>query len=183
MEFIAVCWALFLGVWFIGAFRASPPTSNSGKRIAVRLGGLLLILLLFSLPIINRYFHVAVVVNVNPILGWASVALAAIGVGIAIWARIYLGRNWGGPQMIQQEHSLVTSGPYRYIRHPIYTGVLLALLGAVLVQGIVWIVVFFCFLYYFIRSARIEEERMTKLFPDSYPVYMSHTKIFLPFLY
>lgn len=181
---IAACWAIFLTVWFIGAFGTTPTqTANLGKRVAARLGGVLLILLLFALPPINNYFRFIPAKDVNPVLGWTSVALATIGVGIAIWARVYLGRNWGMPKTLRQEHELVTSGPYRYVRHPIYTGVLIAILGAVVLQGIIWLIVLGYFVYYFSRSAHTEEGHMLERFPDSYPAYISRTKKFIPFIF
>jgi len=67
------------------------------------------------------------------LMGGVGVALCALGIGLAIWARTYLGRNWGMPMSRKENPELVTSGPYAYVRHPIYTGLLIAMLGSVTV--------------------------------------------------
>jgi hypothetical protein len=61
---------------------------------------------------------------------------------IAVWARVYLGRNWGQPQTLQNDHELVTSGPYHLVRHPIYTGIVLALFGTALAYPFWFIMLF-----------------------------------------
>ena len=55
--------------------------------------------------------------------------MVAAGIAFAVWARHYLGRNWSGTVTVKQDHELIRSGPYRLVRHPIYTGLLLAILG------------------------------------------------------
>ena len=67
-------------------------------------------------------------------LGWLGVAACATGIGIATWARVCLGRNWGMPMTVRARPTLVRSGPYRVVRHPIYSGLLLAALGSALVD-------------------------------------------------
>jgi protein-S-isoprenylcysteine O-methyltransferase Ste14 len=66
---------------------------------------------------------------------WIGVSLTGIGVALAIWARWRLGRNWSDKVVLKVDHELIRNGPYRYLRHPIYTGVLLALAGTALVIG------------------------------------------------
>jgi protein-S-isoprenylcysteine O-methyltransferase Ste14 len=68
-------------------------------------------------------------------LGWLGVAACATGIGIATWARVCLGRNWGMPMTVRARPTLVRSGPYRVVRHPIYSGLLLAAIGSALVTG------------------------------------------------
>jgi protein-S-isoprenylcysteine O-methyltransferase Ste14 len=121
--------------------------------------------------------------SVPPALGFASVALAAFGIGFAVWARTYLGRNWGMPRSIKENPELVTTGPYAYVRHPIYTGVLLALLGSVLMSGLPWLIVFVVACGYFIYSAYQEEGVMLRTFPESYPPYKARTKMLIPFIF
>lgn len=66
----------------------------------------------------------------QPGAGGRCLAIWVLGLGLAVWARIYLGRNWGMPTSTKEDPELVTSGPYRTIRHPIYTGILLAMIGS-----------------------------------------------------
>ena len=65
---------------------------------------------------------------------WIGVALTALGVGISIWARTTLGANWSGVVTLKRDHQLIRAGLYRWIRHPIYTGILLSFMGTGLIQ-------------------------------------------------
>ena len=77
----------------------------------------------------------------------------------------------------------MTSGPYRFLRHPIYTGMLAALLGTAFLAGWFWIMVFIVATLVFIRRIQIEEGYMVKLFPAAYPEYKNTTKALVPFLW
>jgi protein-S-isoprenylcysteine O-methyltransferase Ste14 len=86
------------------------------------------------------------------------------------------------PMSLREGHELVTSGPYAYIRHPIYSGILLLTLGSAIAVNTAWLAPFVLFLLYFVRAARVEERDMTKQFPDVYPSYQRRTKMLIPFL-
>jgi protein-S-isoprenylcysteine O-methyltransferase Ste14 len=105
-----------------------------------------------------------------------------LGLGLAVWARVYLGRNWGMPMTQKQDPELVTTGPYRYIRHPIYSGMLLMTLGSALDVNAYWLLGFVVAAVFFIYSALAEERNMTKQFPKTYPTYKSQTKMLVPFI-
>jgi protein-S-isoprenylcysteine O-methyltransferase Ste14 len=102
------------------------------------------------------------------------------GLGLAVWARIYIGRNWGMPMTEKDEPELVTSGPYELVRHPIYSGILLALVGTSLATNIYWLFVALVIAVYFIYSARVEERSLTRTFPTAYPSYRAKTKMLIP---
>jgi protein-S-isoprenylcysteine O-methyltransferase Ste14 len=108
--------------------------------------------------------------------------IAAAGVMLAFWARAAIGRNWGPPATRRTDTELVTSGPYAIVRHPIYGGLLLMMVGTAI--GIIptWWLVAAAAGIYFSYSARAEERFMTERFPDSYPAYRARTKMLLPFL-
>jgi protein-S-isoprenylcysteine O-methyltransferase Ste14 len=112
-----------------------------------------------------------------------GVILVGAGVAFAIWARWNLGRNWSGVPRIKEGHELVTSGPYRFVRHPIYTGMTAALLGSALVGGPDWFIAFILFLTVFIFRIPKEEGFMMQLFPDQYPAYRARTKALIPFVW
>jgi protein-S-isoprenylcysteine O-methyltransferase Ste14 len=109
--------------------------------------------------------------------------LVFAGLGLAVWARVHLGRNWGMPMTEKDEPELVTSGPYRLVRHPIYSGILLAVLGTALANNLYWLIAFAVILVYFIYSAKVEEGIMTRSFPSTYPRYRTHTKMLIPFVF
>ena len=97
-------------------------------------------------------------------------------------ARLNLGRNWGMPMTQRAEPELVTSGPYRFVRHPIYTGLLTAMLGTALVDNLLGLIVVAVLIAYFYYSGTVEERNLTATFPQAYPEYKSRTKMLIPFL-
>ena len=118
----------------------------------------------------------------SQLLGGGGAALVLLGLGLAIFARAYLGRNWGMPMSRKAEPELVTGGPYAFVRHPIYSGIILALLGSAIGQNIIWALPLILFAPYFLYSARREEELMCEQFPAQYPQYMRRTKMIVPFV-
>ena len=86
------------------------------------------------------------------------------------------------PMTLRQGHELVTTGPYRYVRHPIYAGILLAMLGSALAIGLWWLAVFFLSAIHFVYAAKKEESLMLEQFPDTYPAYKNRTKMLVPFV-
>ena len=114
---------------------------------------------------------------------WVGALLSILGLGFAVWARIYLGRNWGMPMSLREGHELVTSGPYAHVRHPIYTGILLAMLGSALAVAFAWLWALGLFFVYFLYSAITEERMMSEQFPAAYPAYKARTRMLIPFLF
>jgi protein-S-isoprenylcysteine O-methyltransferase Ste14 len=104
------------------------------------------------------------------------------GIALAVWARLHLGRNWGMPMTQRAEPELVTSGPYRFVRHPIYTGLLTAMLGTALVNNLLGLIVVAVLVGYFYYSGTVEERNLSTTFPTAYPEYRSRTKMLIPFL-
>ena len=110
--------------------------------------------------------------------------LTVLGLFGAVWARIYLGRNWSGYVTYKEDQTLVTTGPYKYVRHPIYTSMILMFIGTILYYGALFISIFFVILgISFILRTRKEEEIMVKLFGGKYTEYMKRTKRLIPFIY
>jgi protein-S-isoprenylcysteine O-methyltransferase Ste14 len=116
-------------------------------------------------------------------LGLVGVVLCAAGAGLAVAARLNLRRNWGMPMARKQDPELVTSGPYAYIRHPIYSGMILGMLGSAIGLITIWAVPLVIYGGYFIYSARREERLMTMAFPETYPEYMKRTWMLVPFVF
>ena len=181
------CWFVFILFWAVMAFGAkknlgpSPWWRGSGLRALIIVAAVFLLRMPQLRPLVRSARDYLVITN--PIAGTVGVALCALGVGFAIWARIYLGRNWGMPMSRKADPELVTGGPYAYVRHPIYTGVMLAMLGAAVGDGVFWLLPLAVFGGYFIHSARNEERLMLEQFPRQYPAYMKRTKMLLPFIF
>ena len=109
--------------------------------------------------------------------------LLAAGLGFAVWARRHLGRNWSASVVVKEDHALIRSGPYRRVRHPIYTGMLLAFLGTAVAVG-EWrgLVGFVLAFVSFLLKSRMEEARMAETFPE-YAEYRRHTASLIPGIY
>jgi protein-S-isoprenylcysteine O-methyltransferase Ste14 len=183
---ILALWMTFIAYWAISARGAK---RNIGARGWWREGGLrlsiiALVLLAFRVPVFNHALRHArfSAARIGVVAGPLGVALCALGIGLAIWARACLGRNWGMPMSRKENPEFVTTGPYKFVRHPIYGGILLAMLGSTLGASVVWLLPFVLFGAYFIYSARVEEHLMLEQFPAQYSAYMKRTKMLLPFM-
>jgi protein-S-isoprenylcysteine O-methyltransferase Ste14 len=114
---------------------------------------------------------------------WAGAVLTLAGLLFTVWARMHLGRNWSGTITLKEDHALITSGPYGLVRHPIYTGLLLALIGFALARGesrgILAVALAF---YAFWRKLRIEERWMREQFGAAYEQYSKRVAALIPFV-
>jgi protein-S-isoprenylcysteine O-methyltransferase Ste14 len=112
---------------------------------------------------------------------WSGAAVTVFGVGFAIWARISLGRNWSAQVQIKEGHQLIRTGPYNYIRHPIYTGILLAVCGNAIALGEVrGALGFLVIALGFAKKARKEERFLASQFGAAFDEHVRHTGFFLP---
>ena len=184
---IALLWLLFIACWAVMAFSAKKNVGRSrwwrgtGVRALVVVALVLLLRTRGLRPLVrsaHAYFYIT-----DPTLGLIGVLLCTAGVGLAIWARIYIGRNWGMPMSRKQDPELVTGGPYAYVRHPIYTGIMLGMLGSAVAESILWLLPLALSFPYFIYSARAEEKLMLEQFPRQYTDYTKRTKLLLPFIF
>ena len=174
---ILVCWVAFWGYWLIAAAGVKRGQSNWTRFAGIRVGVILLVLLLLR----GRAFKGPVATN-NPWLLGIGLAVFLLGLALAIWARVYLGRNWGAPMSQKDDPELVTAGPYSRVRHPIYSGILLAMIGTTIAVSLYWLAAVVVIGAYFLYSAIVEERSMARLFPDSYPGYKRSTKMLVPFV-
>ena len=119
----------------------------------------------------------------TPSIGFAADAVVAIGLMITLWARFTLGANWSGAVTFKENHELITTGPYAFARHPIYTGLLTMLLGTVIISGHAsgFAILTLGTIMLWLKS--LDEERMmTKHFPDAYPPYKRRVAALIPFI-
>jgi protein-S-isoprenylcysteine O-methyltransferase Ste14 len=172
---ILVVWVLFWVGWL-----ASAATAKAGTRarVRVRSPGLIAVILVV---VLTRIFRGGSSVH-EVALRVVGAALFAAGLGLAVWARVHLGRNWGMPMSQKDEPELVTSGPYSRVRHPIYSGILLAMLGTALSAELYWLIVMAVLGFYFLYAASVEERDMAATFPSAYPPYRARTKMLIPFV-
>jgi protein-S-isoprenylcysteine O-methyltransferase Ste14 len=177
-----VIYGLWVVFWLAWLAAASTAKRASRSRVRQFLG--LRVALLVVLVVLSRSGvfkgHRAVVSN--PILQGVGMGLFLIGLGLAVWARVYLGRNWGTPMSEKVDAELVTTGPYRFIRNPIYSGLILAAVGTAVAVSWYWLVAVVFMGGYFIYSATVEARTMERLFPNDYPAYKRSTKVLVPFI-
>jgi protein-S-isoprenylcysteine O-methyltransferase Ste14 len=183
---ILFCWigfALAWAVWAVGAKR-SLNRGQVWRPWAVRL-----VLIVLIAAILHQRVWRAEMGRVNRMFtsrsweaGSIGLLLVAAGLGLAIWARVHIGRNWGLPMSRKADPELVVSGPYAVIRHPIYAGVLLAQLGSAIGVTMFWALPFILFGAYFVRCARREEALLRAQFPGTYAAYARRTWMLVPFV-
>jgi protein-S-isoprenylcysteine O-methyltransferase Ste14 len=172
---ILIVWVVFWIYWLVSALGAKQGSRTRRTRPV----SLLIIIIGFLTFRIFRPNSLAVH---SPILQVVGVISVLSGLGVAVWARVCLGRNWGMPMTQKDEPELVTSGPYQLVRHPIYSGILLAVLGTALCINIYWLLVLGLIGIYFVYSARVEEGLLASSFPTTYPSYTAKTKMLIPFV-
>jgi protein-S-isoprenylcysteine O-methyltransferase Ste14 len=175
---IGIGWIVFWAYWLVMAFTTKPGQSRWTRLAGVRVGAILVVLLLVRLRLVKG----TAMGTGNPWLLGIGLAIFVLGLALAVWARVYLGRNWGMPMTQRAEPELVTTGPYHRIRHPIYTGILLGMVGTAVAISLYWLVAVAILGAYFLFSAVVEERNMGKLFPAAYPPYKRATKMLIPYV-
>lgn len=180
---IGVGWVVLWLYWLVSAFRAKKGTSGNFKQfVAVRAGILVLVVVVALLRRRAPHFSLVTLNVASEQVRVVGLILFLLGLALALSARYVLGRNWGMPMTQKEEPELVASGPYRYVRHPIYSGILLMALGSAIDVNNYWMIVFVVAAVYFVHSALTEERLMAQQFPEAYPPYKSKTKMLIPFI-
>jgi protein-S-isoprenylcysteine O-methyltransferase Ste14 len=172
---IVVVWILFWIYWFAVGTRAKH--GSMGRR-RIPLNGVTAI----AVVILVRVFRGGSLEVHSPLLGAIGAVLFASGLALAVWARVHLAENWGMPMTVKDEPELVTSGPYGVVRHPIYSGLLLAFLGTALATNLLGLVIDAVLVGYFYYCGTVEERNLTDTFPAAYPEYRQNTKMLIPYV-
>ncbi len=172
---IAIAWIVFWVYWLASAFGVKE--GRAARRRIPMVG-----LSVLSVLLLVRVFRGGSLAIHSPVLGAIGAVVFASGIALAIWARIQLGRNWGMPMTQKAEPQLITSGPYRFVRHPIYSGLLAGVLGTALVTNLIGLVIVAVLGGFFYYSATVEEKNLTATFPTAYPAYRASTKMLIPFV-
>jgi protein-S-isoprenylcysteine O-methyltransferase Ste14 len=181
---VDAAWIVLGIVWLVGALRTKRTArvqSSVTRLIDIALTGLAFALLFndrFAIGLLARRF-----VPYSLVIAYAGLALTLTGIGFAIWARVFLGRNWSAIVTIKHDHQMVRTGPYALVRHPIYSGFLLAVLGSALVFGEVrgLLALGVACLAWWLKS-RLEEKFMEQQFGEEYAVYKRRVKALIPFV-
>jgi len=174
----AVGWAAFWLYWIVAAFGVKKGRVSWSRGVHVRVLIAVIVVVLDRLRVFG-----GVGVNTDPWRAAVGLALFALGLAFAVWARLNIGRNWGTPMTQKEEPELVTSGPYHLVRHPIYSGILVAGVGTALALGWLWLIVVGVAGAYFVYSATRKERYLSDQLPDTYATYKRSTKMLVPFIF
>lgn len=181
---ISALWLVWLVYWWASAVGVKrnrwrePPGAQLLHRIPLMLAALCLAAPRWMPKILTRRF-----LPVHAAFPIAGTILLASGLGVTVWARRHLGRNWSASVVVKEDHTLVRSGPYARVRHPIYSGLLLAFFGMAVAigewRGLLAVALAFLALTW---KSREEERRMRETFPE-YEPYRRETAAIIPFVY
>lgn len=181
---IPALWIAWLLIWIVAA-RATK-SDRRQESIASRLGHIVPLVIAVYLVWADRLpgdFLGARLWPASSAAFFAGAAIVALGLAFAVWARFALGRNWSGTVTVKQGHELVRSGPYRWVRHPIYTGLLIAFAGSAIARGewrgVLAVVIVFAALW---RKLKLEETWMIETFGEAYVTYQAEVPALIPFL-
>ena len=181
---IGTSWAIFFIGWVLAAIftKRTIHRQSGAERIRYLIPILIAWYLLFRGWRLPYPFNVRIIPQNDAVLVISSI-LAVSGLAICLWARAILGRNWSGTVTLKENHQLIVRGPYRFVRHPIYTGLLAMLMATALQQrhlaGILGFAL--AFISFWIKSTA-EEDLMLQQFPSHYPSYRDRVKRLIPFV-
>jgi protein-S-isoprenylcysteine O-methyltransferase Ste14 len=187
---IDICWIIFILYWAMN-WKSVKPT----KEMAWRSQGFgwiiawILVLAYFLTPIgKNNILHqnnwIVFLIFKQPIFQILGVVLAILGLIIAITARKKLAENWSSNIEVKKDHKLITTGVYKYIRHPIYTGIACMGIGTFLVfHSLLSLLFLLVMITFCVLKLKKEEVLLMKHFPNEYPAYKKRAKALIPFIY
>lgn len=175
-------WVGWAAYWAFSSASASAPkrVQSPYARLLHRME-LLFAFALLAIPDLRVGWLGRRIIPWSEVLFVIGALLLVLGIGLAIWARVHLGQNWSGHVTLKAGHRLIRSGPYALARHPIYTGILLAVIGtAVAVDDWAGVIAILIVAETFVRKLRIEERWLTEEFGDDYRAYQRDVRALIP---
>jgi protein-S-isoprenylcysteine O-methyltransferase Ste14 len=176
-------WLSWGAYWWLAARGSKPNVRREplGSRLLHMLPLVLAVALLwpdnFPVALLN-----ARLLRWTPWVFWSGALVTLAGLLFTVWARVHIARNWSGTVTIKQDHQLIESGPYALVRHPIYTGLLVAFIGSALARGewrgLVAVVIVWLALW---RKLGLEERWMLEIFGQRYEDYRRRVPALVPF--
>jgi protein-S-isoprenylcysteine O-methyltransferase Ste14 len=187
LKAIFACWDIFILFWLINMFtnKRTVHRESAASRLAYTIPFLFAFWLMFGIAFRRRLHPFALVVLPRSTgLDILALGITVLGLCLAIWARVTLGKNWSGSVTYKENHELIIRGPYAFVRHPIYSGMLLMFLGTALATGTVGSLLAFPILFVsFWIKYRQEEALMIEHFGNQYLDYMKHVRALIPFVF
>jgi protein-S-isoprenylcysteine O-methyltransferase len=184
LNIIGSCWGLFTVVWLLAAIftKRTVYRESGAQRLRYLIPIVIGCYLLFRGYRLPYPFNARIIPHTDAMLVAAAI-LCICGLGFSFWARAILGRNWSGTVTLKENHELIVRGPYRLVRHPIYTGLLAMVMATVIQQGhiagVIGLILIFVSLWIKLSN---EEKVMLEQFPDEYATYQRRVKRLIPFV-
>jgi protein-S-isoprenylcysteine O-methyltransferase Ste14 len=181
-EAVKDLWILFALYWLVSALKRKKTKQRESivQRLTYILPIFIAVFLLYNARTDFGFLGIYFVPHTLEV-EWIGVAVMVLGLAIAVWARVHLGTNWSGVVTLKEGHELIRTGPYRNIRHPIYTGILIGFLGTAIVNGQVRGLLALATIWAsFYIKARREEKLLTQEFGPKFDEHRQHTGMFLP---
>ena len=185
-SFLIICWSIFWLYWFVSAFSAKKSIIKANWRLAILWRVIFIVFVILFVEFDRSSVVYGLSFFLKSLFSFQIIGdiLTVVGLIVAIWARVHLGSNWAGYVTYKENHELVTSGPYRFVRHPIYSGLILMSLGTILCYGCLAFIIFFgAVLISFTWRIKREEKIMINLFGQKYIDYMKKTKTLIPWIW
>ena len=183
LSLFVLMWGGWLAVWNVMARRVKEAAQSESavsrlSHVVPLLIAAYLLVAHVPLPLLNERFA--------PPALWLAVLGATLtfaGLAFAIWARFVIAGNWSSYVELKRDHELIIAGPYRWVRHPIYTGLLLAFIGSALAVG-EWrgLLAVAIVAASFWRKLKLEEAVMRRQFGETYARYAARVPALIPFL-
>lgn len=182
LSIILICYLIMAATWIATAFSTKKTIKKSGGSI-LRLAFYLIILFFACLQLISPLLATNLWPK-NSLIYIIADIITVLGLIIMLWARKSLGKNWSANIVLKENHKLITKGPYKYVRHPIYSGLILMILGTVIYINTLAFLIFFIifFLGAFYKTQK-EEELLFNNFSNKYLEYKKHTKYLIPLIF
>jgi protein-S-isoprenylcysteine O-methyltransferase Ste14 len=185
MDAFAVCryiWTAWVLLWVLWAFQSkrTQQRESSASRMSYTAVVLASVLLMFYGRFLAGWWQKEIF-PYRDWAGWAGVAITAVGFAITVWARAALGSNWSGTVTVKVDHELIRTGPYRWVRHPIYTGMTVAMAGTAVALDEWRGVIALLLLWVSFTIKRLKEEQfMKQTFGEKYIEYSQTTGAIFP---
>ena len=177
-------WLSFLAYWWAKSTnvkvteRHESVSSRLARLVSIACAGALLWLPRVPISLLNQRF-----LPLGPLCFWSGAVLTAVGLVFSVWARRRLGENWSQAVTVKEAHELITGGPYSLVRHPIYTGLLLAFVGSAVARGewrgLLAVALVFGSLW---NKLKLEERWMREQFGESYEAYSRQVAALVPYI-
>lgn len=182
LEIVRWIWLVWIVYWFGSALTV--PRTVRREPIVQRVSTIVIMIVAVSLlGLLDFRFHVLGqrFVPDTDAVRWVGLAITVVGLALSVWARIHLGKFWSARVGLKENHELIQSGPYAWVRHPIYSGILTAVIGTVLTAGdsrallalaLIWAAL--------LMKAKREERLLSEQFGEAFAAYRQRTGALVP---